>query len=146
VLPDTREENNMQAKEKKNKVGTHLSMNANYIAIIPNYNSSIPHSLAMVYIPLKYRAHNYHVIFLSKFLKELSRFSINWFSILTPSFLSSAEGKRHSPGFLNFRVQSIRDDVFFWNIIQCLNRSSYMIISQMGKRNCTCYSLVSTKY
>jgi hypothetical protein len=93
-------------------------MNANYVAIVSNNNSSIPNSLPMVYIPFKDWAHYYHVILLCKFLKELSRFSINWFSKFTPSFLACAEGKRHCPGFLNL-VRIIRNDIPFGDIAQC---------------------------
>ena len=80
----------------------YLSMNANYVAIISNYNNSIPYSLSMVYIPFKDRANNYHIIFLCELLKKLSRFSINRLSKLTPSFFTRAEGKWHCPGFLKF--------------------------------------------
>jgi hypothetical protein len=36
-------------------------------------------------------------------LKELSRLSINGLGKLTPPFFTCAEGKRHCPGFLQFR-------------------------------------------
>jgi hypothetical protein len=57
----------------------------------------------MVYIPFEDRANNYHVIFLGEVLKELSRLSINGLGKLTPPFFTCSEGKRHCPGFLQFR-------------------------------------------
>lgn len=90
----------------------------NYIAMISNYNGSVPYNLSMVNIPFKNWTYNHHVIFQCKALQKFCLFPINRFSKFTPSLLSCAEGKWHHPCFLQ------------WNYIK-----TFMIFTQLCEIN-----------